>query len=129
VFSKSKKRNQRNEDEPVHFKRFRGTSMKKIAITVFITISLMITSPPAFGYVTTDLEVIADVLIVRPVSLAATVVGTVVFIVALPISITSGSVGTAARTVVVVPFKYTFTRPIGEFSEDWERSKDPGKDP
>jgi hypothetical protein len=87
----------------------------------------MITSPPAFGYVTTDLEVITDALVVRPVSLVATVLGTVVFIVALPVSITSGSVGTAARTVVAVPFKYTFTRPIGEFSEDWERSK--SKDP
>ena len=60
-------------------------------------------------------EVIADVVLVRPLSLAATVIGTALFIVALPFSVPSGSVNDTARTLVAAPFNYTFSRPIGYF--------------
>ena len=41
--------------------------------------------------------------------------GTAVFIVALPFAIISGSVESVGRTLVEAPFRYTFARPIGDF--------------
>jgi len=55
------------------------------------------------------------VFIVRPLSLAATALGVVMFVVALPVSIPTGSVKQVGKELVVVPFKYTFVRPVGAF--------------
>jgi hypothetical protein len=60
-------------------------------------------------------EVLADAVIVRPVGLIATVFGAAAFVISLPFTIPSGSVGTAARTLVGKPAYFTFARPIGEF--------------
>lgn len=98
--------------------------MKKIVITLLIILTLMAASVPAFGS-DKGLEIATDVLIVRPVSLVATVAGTALFIVALPFSLPSGSVGTTAQALVATPFKYTFARPVGDFSPEWESSKAP----
>ena len=63
-----------------------------------------------------SLEVVADVALVRPGCFVATVLGSAVFIVALPIAVISGSVKETADTLVVQPAEATFTRPIGDFS-------------
>jgi hypothetical protein len=63
-----------------------------------------------------SLEVVGDVALVRPGCFVATVIGSAVFIVALPIAVTSGSVKETADILVVRPAKATFTRPIGDFS-------------
>lgn len=88
--------------------------MKKLTVTILIAICIITTSIPAFGN-DQAFDATMDILLVRPVSLAATVVGTAIFIVSLPFSIPSQSVGVTARTLVGEPFNYTFTRPIGEF--------------
>lgn len=62
------------------------------------------------------LEVVADMALVRPGCFVATVLGSAVFIVALPIAVISRSVKKTADTLVVQPAKATFTRPIGDFS-------------
>ena len=59
---------------------------------------------------------IADVALVRPGCFVATLIGSVVFVVALPIAATSGSIRQTADTLVVGPAQATFTRPIGDFS-------------
>jgi len=61
-------------------------------------------------------EVIADVALVRPACLVATVIGSAIFVVALPIALTSRSVKKTGRTLVVNPAKATFTRPLGDYS-------------
>jgi hypothetical protein len=58
--------------------------------------------------------VVADVVIVRPVCFVATVVGSVFFVVSLPISAIAKSVKTTADVLVVSPAKATFTRPMGD---------------
>ncbi len=98
--------------------------MKKTAVTLLMLVVVIVTSVPAFGG-DNDLNATFDVLVVRPVSLAATVIGTAVFIVSLPFSIPSSSVGSTARTLVSDPFNYTFTRPIGNFSESWDQTSAP----
>ena len=56
---------------------------------------------------------------VRVLGLGLMVVGTAFFIVALPFALTSGSTGDAWDALVVEPFQFTFTRPLGKF-EDWQ---------
>ena len=56
----------------------------------------------------------ADLLVVRPVSLVAAVLGTGLFIVQLPLSAIQGEIRDPARKLVADPWRYTFTRPLGE---------------
>ena len=58
---------------------------------------------------------IADTLLARPACLAATVLGSVFFVVSLPFSLASKKVDRAAELLVVNPARATFTRPLGEF--------------
>jgi len=59
------------------------------------------------------LEMTGDVLIVRPLSLVATVLGAGLFVVSLPFSALGGNVGEAGDTLVMVPFRSTFLRCLG----------------
>ena len=56
-----------------------------------------------------------DLVIVRPVSLVATVLGTGLFVLSLPLSFIQGEPPSGpAQKLVVEPAKYTFKRPLGE---------------
>jgi len=67
-------------------------------------------------------EVIAaDVLVVRPVCLAATIVGSALFLISLPISIVSKSTNETARKLVALPARATFTRPLGDMTSLTDR--------
>jgi hypothetical protein len=101
--------------------------MKKLTVTMLIAISIFMASVPAFGE-DQAFDATMDILLVRPASLAATVVGTALFIVSLPFSIPSQSVGSTAKTLIAEPFNYTFTRPIGEFNGDRTRGTAPSKE-
>ena len=63
---------------------------------------------------TTSLEVVADVLIVRPGCFVATVLGSALFVVALPAAAISRSIPKTADVLVVQPAKATFSRPVGD---------------
>jgi hypothetical protein len=63
-----------------------------------------------------SIATITDVVLVRPGCLLATIMGSVVFVVALPIAAISGSIRSTADTLVIGPAQATFTRPIGDFS-------------
>jgi hypothetical protein len=62
-------------------------------------------------------SMIFDLVLLRPLGLAATAVGTAFFVVSLPFSVLGGNTGEAAKKLVVAPAKYTFTRPLG--AEDY----------
>ncbi len=57
--------------------------------------------------------VLADVMIVRPFSIAGYLAGLAVAIVATPLALPSGSVGTVWKTLVVDSAEYAFARPMG----------------
>jgi hypothetical protein len=65
------------------------------------------------GDKTTDMVV--DVLVIRPLGLVTTAVGTVLTVIALPFTIPSGSVKESAKAMILEPAEYTFKRPLGEF--------------
>lgn len=90
--------------------------MKRKTLALFLAFCMVLSAVPAFAGEPQDgMEVVADVLFVRPVSLAAAVVGTAMFFVALPFSIPSGSVEKSGKLLVSDPFEYTFARPLGDF--------------
>jgi hypothetical protein len=60
------------------------------------------------------MEVTADALVVRPACLVATVVGSAMFVVALPWAAASKSIKRTANALVVAPAAATFTRPMGD---------------
>ena len=70
---------------------------------------------PVTGDRATDMVV--DLLVVRPLGIAATVAGAVLTVVALPFTIPSGSAAASAHELIVEPAEYTFKRPLGDFSE------------
>jgi hypothetical protein len=64
--------------------------------------------------------VAADALIGRPLGLATTIVGTGLFIVTVPFTAASGSVGTAAWGLIGRPGGWTFNRPLGKGNPEYE---------
>lgn len=57
----------------------------------------------------------ADLLIVRPLGLVATVLGTGLFILQLPLSLVQGEPPSEpARKLIVEPAAFTFSRPLGD---------------
>lgn len=59
-------------------------------------------------------RMLMDAFLLRPLGLAATVLGTAAFIVTLPFSLPTRSADDAAQVLVVKPAAYTFARPLGE---------------
>lgn len=57
---------------------------------------------------------LVDAFLLRPLGLAATVLGTATFVVTLPFSPPTRSADKAAKVLVVKPATYTFARPLGE---------------
>lgn len=91
--------------------------MKTKLLTVVCVIVIGLCSVNA-GHASEDdpLDIVADLALVRPGCFVATVLGSAVFIVALPIAVISRSVKKTADTLVVQPAQATFTRPLGDFS-------------
>jgi hypothetical protein len=56
-----------------------------------------------------------DVLVVRPVGMVATAVGSLFWLVGLPFSASGDNVDTATEKLVKEPAAFTFDRPLGEF--------------
>ena len=58
-----------------------------------------------------------DLVVLRPLGIAAMVIGTAFFIITIPFSALGGNTGEAAQKLVAEPAKYTFVRPLG--AEDY----------
>src|SRR3954469_5708601 len=90
----------------------------KTKLLIFLSVLILLSIKPA-NAATTDQDnggaIIADVLIARPLCLAATAVGSVAFVLALPFAAMTHGVNRAGNALVVTPAKATFTRPLGDF--------------
>ncbi|MBW1779978.1 MAG: hypothetical protein JRL30_04500 [Deltaproteobacteria bacterium] len=56
----------------------------------------------------------ADLAVLRPIGIAATAVGAVIYVISLPFSLAGGNEEEARQKLVIDPATYTFTRPLGE---------------
>lgn len=89
---------------------------KLLTLLCVLAVSLGSVTPCAASTDNGPLEVVADVLIVRPGCFVATVLGSALFVVALPAAAISRSVPQTAETLVVTPAKATFSRPVGDMT-------------
>ena len=88
-----------------------------VAILFLCATSLVHAAEDSYMARTEDVSaeaMIADGLLLRPAGIVATVLGTAVFVVTLPFSIPTRSVGKAAQKLIVDPARYTFVRPLGQ---------------
>lgn len=69
-------------------------------------------------------EIMADVLVARPIGAAMTAIGAAAFLVTLPFSIAGGDVAEAGQKLVVGPGKETFVRCLGRKRSGWRGDYD-----
>ena len=62
----------------------------------------------------TAASMIGDLFVLRPLGLAATILGTAFFFVTLPITAAAGNTEVAGEKFVKEPGKFTFNRPLGK---------------
>ncbi len=91
--------------------------MRHMILATLILVILTSTSIPALaGDFERAVNIVADVVVVRPVGFACIVAGAAAYVVSLPVAVTSGSVKPVTRTLVTSPFEFTVKRPVGDFS-------------
>jgi hypothetical protein len=59
-------------------------------------------------------SIASDLVLMRPAGIAATAIGTGVFIASLPVTYATGVHRTAAEELVVKPYRFTVERPLGQ---------------
>ena len=62
-----------------------------------------------------SLKMAVDIVMVRPLGIAATLVGTALCIVAFPFSALGGDTSTPFEKLVKDPYNFTFNRQLGKF--------------
>ncbi|GAA6134530.1 hypothetical protein NBRC116188_13190 [Oceaniserpentilla sp. 4NH20-0058] len=58
-------------------------------------------------------EMVLDFIIVRPLSIAATLIGSVIWVASLPFSLLGGNAGEAADVLILTPGKAAFLKCLG----------------
>jgi len=97
--------------------------MKKFSkiFLLLLTVSLVIGSLYSPGWAADKLRMddpltqgwsLVDLLVARPLGIAAGIGGSAVFVVTLPFTIPSGSVGNAASMFIFQPFQFSFLREV-----------------
>ncbi len=96
--------------------------MKKIKriLLLLLTLSLVVTSFCSIGWAgdnnlgrndpCADEWNALDILLARPIGIVAGVVGSAIFVVSLPFTVPTRSVGDAADIFIVKPFQFSFVR-------------------
>jgi hypothetical protein len=111
----------RSKDEAAEVDMRTRARLHRAGIVALVT-AMMLSPPttalaqraePVTGDRGTDMAV--DLILLRPLGVVATVIGTAGFLVALPFTVPTGSVGDTAREWIGAPLEYTFNRPLGDF--------------
>jgi hypothetical protein len=95
----------------------------KRSLVIFIIAALLIVPFASTGLAEEYFEredpsggmMIFDFIVVRPVGIVATAVGSIFYVISLPFSLLGDNSGEAGEALVKEPAAYTFKRPLGEF--------------
>ncbi len=88
--------------------------MKRTLFPLLLCLSLLARAEEAPPVLDRQGDMLLDVLVLRPLGLVATGLGAGVFVLTLPFTLPSGSMGDAACGLVADPLAYTFSRPLGD---------------
>jgi hypothetical protein len=93
--------------------------MKTRILTVCCVAAILLAQTPRTHAIEdgTPEAIAADVVLVRPLCFVTTIIGSALFIVALPVCAISKSTAQTGRALVVRPARATFTRPIGDMTD------------
>jgi hypothetical protein len=97
-----------------------GWTKRSLALVMVALLVCMTTGSSALAQAQTLEEeataegMIVDFVLLRPMGIVSTAVGTVFFIASLPFSAPTGSIGVAFQKLVTEPASFTFARPLGE---------------
>ncbi len=61
-------------------------------------------------------EVFIDAALIRPLGVMTLLSGAAVWVISMPFTLPSRSVGKATDALLVKPFRHTFKRPVGQFA-------------
>jgi hypothetical protein len=96
--------------------------LKKNLIVAAAAMFLLVSSVSVFAwdeqavFGDSGTDMVVDLVVARPAGIAATAVGCVVYVAALPFTVWSRErLNNAGKHLVVVPGEYTFVRPLGDF--------------
>ena len=88
--------------------------MKKFT-AILLAAAIVLMSSMAFAAGSDDsADVMTDIIFLRPLGFVSKVLGTAMYLVALPTASATGSVAHVRDTLVTKPYNYTFKRPVGE---------------
>jgi hypothetical protein len=100
--------------------------MKKI-LALVIAVTFLLASVSAFAGTENDAAVTGDIIFARPLGLIGIVAGAGFFVLSLPFAALTGSVGKTTETLITNPYKYTFSRPVGDFDYSLDAPKENDK--
>lgn len=91
--------------------------MRRISVMLLAALLLLASTPSARAFDDNSFEAVAaDIVVVRPFSFVATVLGSAFFLVALPVAAISRSTSETAEALVLRPARMTFTRQLGDLT-------------
>ena len=100
----------------------------KVAAVLFFTVSFLFlvindarAVPEKYRMSPDPVAVMADGVLVRPLGLVSTIVGSVFYVITLPFTLPSDSEDSARQQLIEYPAWFTFQRPIGNFGHRYER--------
>lgn len=107
-----------------------GWKKRSAILLVIATLLLTSSGVPALAVVEPVQEgsapaMIVDFVLVRPLGILATAIGTVVFVASLPFTAPARNTKEAFKKLVVAPAKFTFYRPLGR--TEWKAKAVPKK--
>ncbi len=97
--------------------------LRALAMTAALFICQPAWSYEADPHGPSGLDMTADLLIGRPVLLATTIVGSAIWLVALPFSALGGNVEASTEALVIGPAKATFVRCLGCSANTYQGGK------
>jgi len=90
--------------------------MKRI-VAILITLLILASASLVYAGEQPDTtNIVADIVIIRPLGFAALIGGSVLYIVSWPIAAITHSTDRTYQVLVKEPCEFVFKRPIGEFS-------------
>jgi hypothetical protein len=103
-------------------KKLPGTRVLFFILFLFLfSIHDALAAPEKYRTSPDPVAVMADGVLVRPLGLVSTVVGSVFYVITLPFTLPSDSADTARQQLVEYPAWFTFQRPIGNFGHRYQR--------
>ena len=88
------------------------STLRKYALPTLLSTTLLV-APPVWSKEVAKEAL--DVVVMRPVGVAATAVGAALFVGTLPFTVVTGTWREPAYRLVYRPMKFTFKRPLGDY--------------